>query len=411
MARTGGYRAARLGSGEPAAKPHGSTPDAVAQPAPKHDARPKTILVVDDNKDNLTVIGGLLQHPYRVRLALSGEQALRVARGTPRPDLILLDVMMPAMDGYEVLRQLRAAPETRDLPVIFVTAMGAAEDEEKGLRLGAVDYIAKPIRPAVLMARVRTHLELKQARDWLKDENAYLDSEIDRRTEEISLLKDISLNALAMLAETRDNETGNHLRRTQAYVEVLMRRLQNHPGYRAQLDARQQAMIAKATPLHDIGKVGIADDILLKPGKLTPEEFEVMKTHSRIGAQAIDDAIHRVLGDNPEALHDQRADSPLAFLDMARVIALRHHEKWDGSGYPDGLAGTAIPLPARLMAVADVYDALTCKRHYKEAFPEARVIEIIRQGRGKHFDPEIVDALLDAPWEFGDIARRYADVV
>jgi putative two-component system response regulator len=389
----------------------GPAPDA---PRAGHDGRDKdarTLLVVDDTKDNLTVLGGLLQPAYRVRLALGGEQALRLACREPRPELILLDVMMPGMDGYEVLRRLRQMPETRDIPVIFVTAMNADEDEEKGLCLGAVDYITKPIRPAILLARVRTHLELKQARDWLRDQNGYLEREIKRRTRETCLIKDISLNALAMLAETRDNETGNHLRRTQAYVEALMRRLRGQPKHKDELADARQALIAKATPLHDIGKVGIPDHILLKPGKLTAEEFTVMKRHSQIGAQAIDDAIQRVLGDNAAAMQAGLGDSPLAFLDMARVIALSHHEKWNGSGYPEGLAGEAIPLPARLMAVADVYDALSCRRHYKPAHSEARVVETIRAGAGAHFDPEIVEALDAARDEFKAIAEHYADAV
>lgn len=379
------------------------------EPAEGRGDTPKTLLIVDDTKDNLTVMAGLLQPYYRVRVALSGVQALRLARAEPRPDLILLDIMMPVMDGYEVLRQLRETPETRDIPVIFVTAMDADVDQEKGLSLGAVDYIAKPIRPVILLARVRAHLELKQARDWLRDQNGYLESEIERRTREICLIKDISLNALAMLAEKRDNETGNHLHRTQAYVQALMRRLSRQDGYREELDESRQELIAKATPLHDIGKVGIPDHILLKPGKLTPEEFEIMKRHSRIGAQAIDDAIRRVLDDQSKKKVAALSDAPLAFLDMARVIALSHHEKWNGGGYPEGLAGEAIPLPARLMALADVYDALTCRRHYKEPYPEERVVEIILEGRGKHFDPEIADAFLDLRQEFGNIAEHYAD--
>ena len=372
----------------------------------RHDQQ--TILVVDDTKDNLTVIGELLEPYYRVRLAISGERALRVAQLEPRPDLILLDVMMPKMDGYEVLWRLRATPSTRNIPVIFVTAMNAMEDEEKGLKLGAVDYVAKPIRPAILLARVATHLELKQARDWLMDQNGYLEGEVSRRVWENDLIKDVSLNALAMLAEKRDNETGNHLHRTQSYVEALMSHLSDHPRFRDHLDSRNRAMIAKATPLHDIGKVGIPDNILLKPGRLTPEEFEIIKTHAQIGADAISDAIRRVLGMDFEQFNkSDREDSPLSFLKVAQLIALHHHEKWDGSGYPAGLAGEAIPVCARLMALADVFDALTCRRHYKKAFPMEKVVEIIREGRGKHFDPDIVDAFMSLREQFLDISRLY----
>lgn len=367
----------------------------------------RVILVVDDAKENLAIIGELLESRYRVRLALSGERALKVAQGQPRPDLILLDVMMPVMDGYQVLAQLRQNPATRDIPVIFVTAMDATEDEERGLHLGAVDYVTKPIRPAILLARVATQLELKQARDWLKDQNGYLEAEVGRRMRENELIKDVSLNSLAMLAEKRDNETGNHLHRTRGYVEALMAHLKNHPRFREHLPDRVCLLIAKATPLHDIGKVGIPDSILLKPGRLTAEEFEVMKCHAQIGADAIEVAIRLVLGDQGALPDPELADSPLAFLEVARQIALCHHEKWDGSGYPAALAGDAIPVCARLMALADVFDALICRRHYKEPFPIDQVEAIILEGRGKHFDPDIVDAFFVLKDQFLAIARRY----
>ena len=369
----------------------------------------KTVLVVDDTKENLTVIGELLEPNYRVRLALSGERALKVAQLVPHPDLILLDVMMPEMDGYAVLERLRAIPSTRDIPVIFVTAMNAIEDEERGLRLGAVDYVTKPIRPAILLARVNTHIELKQARDWLEDQNGYLESVVKRRTWENELIKDISLNALAMLAAKRDNETGNHLQRTRSYVETLMLRLCDHPRFSAHLGPTQRAMIAKATPLHDIGKVGIPDHILLKPGRLTPSEFDTMKCHAQIGADALADAIQRVLGRDAELLKAEREDSPLAFLEVARQIAIGHHERWDGAGYPLGLAGDDIPVCARLMALADVYDAMISRRHYKGPIPVEEVVATIAASSGKHFDPDIVDAFLGLQGQFAEIASRYGD--
>ena len=373
----------------------------------------KTVLVVDDTKENLTVIGQLLRPYFHVRVANSGQRALQVADSEPRPDLILLDVMMPKMDGYQVLQRLREQPRTKDIPVIFVTAMNADEDEEHGLSLGAVDYVTKPIKPGLLLARVRAHLELKAARDALSRQNAELDAEVHRRMAENDLIKDFSLNALATLAEKRDNETGNHLRRTQAYIEALMERLMEHPRFSAELaDPQARQRIAKAAPLHDIGKVGIPDAILLKPGHLTAAEFDVMKTHASIGAQAIGDAIRSV---QAARLHSgiasdaaQTAQS-LEFLETTRQIAGSHHEKWDGSGYPDGLAGEAIPLAARLMALADVFDALMCRRHYKDAFPLAATVDIIRQGRGQHFDPDIADAFLALQDSFADIARRFAD--
>jgi len=364
------------------------------------------ILAVDDTKENLMVIGQLLQPYYHVRVANSGQRALKAVASPPKPDLILLDVMMPEMDGYEVLAELRADPQTHDIPVIFVTAIDTDEDEELGLSLGAVDYVTKPIKPAILLARVRAHLELKQARDWLADQNGYLEAEVRRRMADNELIKDVSLHSLALLAEKRDNETGNHLHRTQAYVETLMEHLRSHPRFAPELaNTAQRLRIAKAAPLHDIGKVGIPDAILLKPGKLTAEEFEIMKTHAAIGANTISEAVKRV----GHGAGGETVDAPLAFLDAARQIAGGHHEKWDGSGYPKGLAGEAIPVAARLMALADVFDALISRRHYKEAFPLERAVGIITEGRGSHFDPDIVDAFLALIGEFVRIAERHAD--
>ncbi len=250
-----------------------------------------TILIVDDNRDNLTVIGGLLKGEYHVRVANSGERALQVAVTRPIPDLILLDIMMPGMDGYETLRHLRQMPETRDIPVIFVTAMSADEDEEAGLGLVAVDYVTKPIRPAILSARVRTHLALKNTRQQLANQNALLESQVKQRTLELELIKEVTMQALATLAEKRDNETGNHLIRTRSYITVLMRDLSTQPEFAAQLDPLTQELIAKAAPLHDIGKVGIPDAILLKPGRLTADEFVIMQSHAQIGADALTEAI------------------------------------------------------------------------------------------------------------------------
>ncbi len=384
----------------------------------------RTVLIVDDTPENLAVLGELLRAAYRVRVAPSGTRALQVADSEPRPDIVLLDVMMPDMDGYEVLRRLRAHPATRDIPVIFVTAMDSADDEEYGITLGAVDYITKPIKPAVVLARVRAHLELKQARDLLRNQNLYLEAEIERRMHDNQLIQDVSIRALAGLAETRDTETGNHIRRTQDYVEILARTLRQNPRYARQLHPAMIRMIVKAAPLHDIGKVGIADHILLKPGKLTAEEFEIMKTHCRIGGDAIDLAMRGELDDEEYATvgahfvpgcgveaqdWDQIDHIPLGFLAMAKDIALYHHERWDGGGYPEGLAGADIPLAARIMALSDVFDALTSERVYKPAYSLERAAAMITEGRGKHFDPDIVDAFLSRLDAFGTVARRYAD--
>lgn len=379
------------------------------QPAsPLQDPKP-TVLVVDDTPENLAVTGALLQPQYRVKVAGSGARALKVAAAPPAPDLILLDLVMPDMDGYEVLERLRRDPATREVPVIFLTAQNAEEEEWKGLELGAVDYITKPIRPAILLSRVRTHLELKQARDWLRDQNGFLEREVSRRMRENELVKDASLHALATLAEIRDPETGHHLQRTQAYVDTLARRIAGLPGLGRGLTEARILRITKASPLHDLGKVGIPDHILLKPGRLTPEEFEVMKTHTVLGAHAIEEAIRRVAA---QPTGDAGAPSdlgPLAFLEDARLIAHCHHEKWDGSGYPRGLKGEDIPLPARLMALADVYDALSCRRVYKAPLPAEEVVSLIVEGRGGHFDPALVDAFLELVPAFRAIAERFSD--
>lgn len=356
------------------------------------------VLVVDDMPENLAVLGELLQTDYRVRVANSGKRALDVAGTAPRPDLILLDVMMPDLDGHDVLRRLQANVATHDIPVIFVTAMDDDADEEEGFALGAVDYIHKPIKPAIVRARVRTQLELKAARDLLRDQNAGLEAEVARRMRENQIVQDVSMRALASLAETRDNETGNHIRRTQSYVEVLVRTLAEQPHFAGLRVEGLIDLIVKAAPLHDIGKVGIPDHILLKPGPLDPDEWEIMKSHARLGAEAIEGA-----------LQGEENQAPLAFLHIAMDIAHSHHEKWDGSGYPDGLKGVVIPMPARLMAVADVFDALISRRVYKPPMPLEQAAAIIRKGAGSHFDPEIVTAFEARFDDFRQIAARYVD--
>ena len=354
------------------------------------------VLVVDDTPDNLALMSGLLKDLYRVKLANSGERALVIAATDPSPDLILLDIMMPGIDGYEVCARLKSNPSTQHIPVIFLTAKSEIEDERKGLELGAVDYITKPVSPPIVMARVKAQLELKAAADFLRDKNTYLEQEVARRTQEVSAIQDVTIMVMASLAETRDTETGNHIRRTQNYVRILAIQLKEHPRFAAFLTERNIQMLYKSAPLHDIGKVGIPDRILLKPGKLTPEEFEIMKTHTILGRDAIDHA-EGMLG------------MPVDFLNMAKEIALSHQEKWDGSGYPQGLKGDDIPISARLMAVADVYDALISRRVYKEPMPHDQAVEIIRQGRGQHFDPDVADAFLASGDAFHEIALRYAD--
>ena len=312
------------------------------------------------------------------------------------------------MNGYEVLKRLREDEATRDIPVIFITAMSAGEDEEHGLELGAVDYIAKPFNPAIVLARIHTHLELKQARDRLAEQNDWLEHEVARRMRENLLIQDLNIRALACLAEARDTETGYHIVRTQAYVDLLARHLAAHPHFAEALQGNRLKMIVKAAPLHDIGKVGIPDVILLKPGRLSPAEFEIMKTHPTIGAEAIDHAIAQVLASVDESAAKQAADA-FVFLRIANEISLGHHEKWDGSGYPGNLAGESIPVSARLMALADVFDALMSRRVYKPPFTLEQATEQIVEGRGTHFDPDIVDAFLAMHARFAAVAKNFAD--
>lgn len=355
-----------------------------------------TILVVDDTPDNLRLMGALLKDRYRVKVARDGHRGLEIAKAEPQPDLILLDIMMPEIDGFDVCRLLKEDPETRNIPVIFLTAKSEVADEQQGFDLGAVDYITKPISPPTLLARVETHLKLKESQDFLRDQNAFLEAEVQRRSREVAAIQDVTIMAMASLAETRDSDTGNHILRTQKYVELLAYALQQHPRFSAFLTDETISMIVKSAPLHDIGKVGIPDRILLKPGRFTPDEFEIMKRHTTLGRDAIVSA-ERQLGLDVD------------FLRFAKEIAYTHQEKWDGSGYPLGIAGDDIPISGRLMAVADVYDALISRRVYKEGMPHQQAVEIIAKGRGNHFDPDMVDAFLSIADQFQAIAQQYVD--
>jgi len=360
------------------------------------DLEKPTILAVDDSADNLWLLSGLLKDKYRVKLCGSGEKALQIARADPPPDLILLDVMMPGLSGHDVCRQLKEAPATRDIPIIFLTAMTGTADEQQGLALGAADFITKPINPPIVLARVATQLQAKAGADFLRNQNQFLETEVQKRTREVTAIQDVTILAMASLAETRDNETGNHIRRTQHYVRALATALREHPRFRDPLSDHVIDMLFKSAPLHDIGKVGIPDRILLKPGRYEPHEFEIMKRHPALGRDAIQHA-------------EEQLGMPVEFLHYAKEIAYGHQEKWDGSGYPLGAAGDAIPLSARIMAVADVYDALISRRVYKEAMPHEKAVHIMREGRGTHFDPDILDVFLGLVDEFQRIAKRFAD--
>ncbi len=355
----------------------------------------EVILIVDDSPDVLMTISELLKADYHLRVANSGAKALQLASADP-PDLILLDVLMPEMTGHQVCRRLKGDPETREVPVIFLTSMADEADEEEGFILGAVDYIAKPVSGPILKARLKLHLSLKLAKDFINDKNQFLVSQVSKRARELEHIQDVTIQALASVAETRDNETGHHILRTQNFVRALAEHLQRQPRFALTLTQSNIDLMVKSAPLHDIGKVGIPDHILLKPGKLTPEEFEQMKRHPSLGMEALERA---------ERLTGRSAP----FLQMAKEIAWCHHEKWDGNGYPRGLAGERIPVSARLMALADVYDALVSPRVYKRAMSHDEATRIIVAGRGAHFDPLVVDAFLVLADVFMAISARYKE--
>lgn len=350
----------------------------------------QTILVVDDAPENLEMLTSILKGDYTVKIATSGEKAIEIACNLDsQPDLILLDVMMPDMDGYEVCRQLKVSDLTRKIPVIFISALSESTDERRGFEVGGVDYITKPVNAPIVRARVKTHLALY-------DQNRALEEKVQERTRELMHTQDVTIVGFSTLAEYRNQETGWHILATQQYIGLLARYLAPHPRFASFLTSDNIELLRKSAPLHDIGKIAVPDRILLKPGKLTPEEFEEIKKHVIYGRDALARA--------EQALGDARS----SFLSIAKEIAYTHHERWDGSGYPQGLAGDAIPISGRLMALADVYDALISPRIYKEAYPHEKAVEIIESERGKHFDPEIVDAFLDLEDVFHNISHSIA---
>jgi putative two-component system response regulator len=354
----------------------------------------ETILITDDSPDNIAFMSSFLKEGYRIKAAIDAETTISIANSDNPPDIILMDIVMPGIDGYEACKRLKANPKTANIPIIFLTSRSDTESERLGLELGAVDFIARPINPLIVKARVSTHLALKTARDLLVSKSVWLEQEVDRRVRENLLIQDVAMIALGSLAETRDNETGSHIRRTQNYMRILAESLVKMPQFEAELSGGVAELITKSAPLHDIGKVGIPDSILQKPGPLTGTEFAVMKTHTTLGHEAIVRAETMVIKGH-------------SFLRFAGDIAFTHHEKWNGSGYPQGLSGNAIPLAGRLMAVADVYDALINKRVYKEAMPHEKSLEIIREGAGIHFDPAIVEVFLEHGDVFLEIARSF----
>ncbi|WP_346842184.1 two-component system response regulator [Metapseudomonas otitidis] len=320
------------------------------------------LLLVDDEPTNLQVLRHILQDDYRLLFAKDGPKALELA-GRERPALVLLDVMMPGMTGHEVCQQLKNDPATREIPVIFVTALADTEDEAKGFEVGAVDYITKPVSPAIVKARVRTHLSLVRM------------DELKRTRLEI-------VQRLGLAAEYKDNETGLHVIRMSHYSRILARAL----GW-SEADCDD---LLNAAPMHDVGKIGIPDAVLRKPGKLDADEWAVMRQHVSIGAN--------IIGEHPSGL-----------LRMAQRIALTHHEKWDGSGYPNGLAGEGIPIEGRIVAIADVFDALTSERPYKQAWPVEEAVAFLREQSGQHFDPDLVELFIQQLPAVLEVKARWAE--
>lgn len=334
------------------------------------------VLVVDDTPENIEILGSILRPTYEVKAALNGERALKIARTEPCPDMILLDIMMPGMDGYEVCEHLKNDPSTSDIPVIFITAKDDTADEEHGFELGAVDYITKPISPSIVMARVKTQLALY-------DQNRVLSARIQERTEELNQTRLKIIQRLGRAAEYRDNETGYHVIRMSHYARIIAKA---YGGNSAWVDR-----VFNAAPMHDVGKIGVPDHILLKPGKLDADEWETMKKHAEFGAE--------IIGDDDDAL-----------LQMSHTIALTHHEKWDGSGYPHGLKDKEIPLEGRIVAIADVFDALTSERAYKRAWSVDEAVALITDSAGSHFDPDLVSLFQEVLPEILEIKKTYIDI-
>jgi putative two-component system response regulator len=333
------------------------------------------VLVVDDTPQNIEVLGGVLDPHYKVKAALSGPRALAIAARDPQPDLILLDVMMPAMDGLEVCRRLKADLRTRNIPVIFVTAMNEVDDEARGFAAGGVDYITKPISPSTTLARVRTHLALS-------NQSRELERQVRERTQELRETRLDIIRCLGKAAEFKDDNTGLHVVRMSHYARIL--------AVACGLSEHDAELIFDAAPMHDVGKIGIPDAILKKPARLDPDEWAIMQQHVAYGVEIL-------------------AGRSSELLDMARTIAVSHHERWDGTGYPNRLAGEAIPLAGRIVAIADVFDALTSVRPYKKAWPADEAIAMIRENAGTHFDPTLVQVMASVLDQFDEIRLRYRD--
>lgn len=363
------------------------------------------IVLVDDQPENLQFLVEFLSKDYAVHPFLNARGMLAYLDAGRPVDLILLDVVMPEPDGLQTCRMLRTRAELVHIPIVFLTSLNSSADEEAGLTAGAIDYITKPFSVPVVRARVHHHIMLSRAMRIIQDMNEFLEERVNRRTAEVKLksaelerTQEATIQALAALMEARDNDTGHHIHRTQHYIREIAQAASTHPDFAGQLDAQTIQTLFRSAALHDIGKVAIPDAILFKPGRLSVAEFEVMKTHTTHGRDAIA---------NAESILSS-ADS---FLACARDIAYSHHERWNGKGYPQGLLGDDIPLAARLMAIADVYDALISARPYKRGMSHVQALEILRSGRGTDFDPRLIDVLERIHPRFEEIAAAFVDAV
>jgi len=337
----------------------------------------KTILVVDDTPENIDVLRGILKPYYKIKVATDGEKALKIVNSDNPPAMILLDVMMPGMDGYEVCQRIKSSIDTKKIPIIFVTAKTDVTDEEKGFEMGGVDYITKPVSPPLVLARVAAQMELF-------DRSELLSRLVDEKTEQLSETRLQIIQRLGHAAEYKDNETGLHVIRMSHYSEIIAKGLGLSDGF--------CQLLLQAAPMHDVGKIGIPDAVLLKPGKLDADEWNLMRTHPEMGA--------KIMGEHSDEL-----------LKMARIVALTHHEKWNGTGYPNNLSGEEIPLSGRIVAVADVFDALTTERPYKKAWEVDKAVNLIKEESGAHFDPSIVDVFLECLPDMLEIKKQYEETL
>jgi len=345
----------------------------------------KTIYLVDDNVTNLTLGKSVLAEHYKVFTMNSGASLLKFLEKNI-PDLILLDVEMPEMNGYEVIKVIKSKNETKDIPVIFLTAKTDGDSELEGLSLGAIDYITKPFSPSLLLKRIETHLELANY-------NKHLQEMVAVKTKSVLELQSAILKTMAELVECRDDITGGHIERTTYYLSALLDAMQIYDLFKDRISEWDLKLVLQSAQLHDVGKISIKDGVLQKPGKLTPEEFEEIKKHTVFGEKIIE----KIKQNTTERI----------FLEHAGIFAATHHEKWNGSGYPRGLKGEEIPFQGRLMAIADVYDALVSERPYKKPYTHEEAVNIIKEGRGSHFDPDLVDLFLKVSDEFNKIANSF----